>query len=118
MNWHMNLYFQRVDVNLISAFSKDPVLKKPKAEDIDKQPSIPDEYLGEVFTRIDQSEMNIVTKYALFILQYTGLRVDSLLTRKWSHYDKARNRIFFEKEALKKPKSNLLPYLTSHRHNA
>ena len=98
-----------VDVNLISAFSKDPVLKKPKAEDVEKQPSIPDEYLGEVFTHIDQSEMNIVTKYALFILQYTGLRVDSLLTRKWAHYDKARKRIFFEKEALKNPRATYCP---------
>jgi len=68
-----------VDANLISSFARDPILEKPKEEDIEKHPSIPDDRIGEVFSLIDEGKMDMVTKYALHMIAYTGLRVRSLM---------------------------------------
>lgn len=98
-----------VDANIISAFSDDPILKKPRDEDIEKHQPIPDDRIGEAFALIDDSGIDLVTKYALHMIQYTGLRVKSLLTRKWKHYEKAKSRFFIEKEYLKNPRATYCP---------
>lgn len=98
-----------IDANLISSFARDPVLKKPQEEDIEKHPAIPDDRIGEAFALIDDSKMELASKYALHMVQYTGLRVRSLLTRKWKHYEKAKSRFFIEKEYLKNPRATYCP---------
>lgn len=98
-----------VDANLISSFARDPILQKPQEENIEKHPSIPDDRIGEVFALIDEGKMDMVTKYALHMIAYTGLRVRSLMSRKWKDYDKSKSRIFIDKQYLKNPRATYCP---------
>lgn len=79
-----------VDANLITSFAKDPILKKRRPDEVEKQPPIPSDRFGETWDLILNSKMHMPTKYALLCLQITAMRVSSLLKRKWADYDETR----------------------------
>jgi integrase len=100
-----------VQNNLVSSFAKDPELKKRSADEIAQQPSITYDRLGETFTLINDGDMTIVNKYALFCLQYTSLRVGSLLSNRWENYDQAKKLLRINKEFVKNKKAINCPVI-------
>jgi len=93
-----------VPKNLVGDFAKDPELKKRDPDDYESQPPIPFDRLGETYTLINSSGMTHVTKYALFCLQYTSLRVSSLLANRWEDYDPTKKVLRIHKEFVKNKK--------------
>ena len=100
-----------VPKNLIGDFAKDSELRKRKPQDVEQQPPIPFGRLGEAFTLINESAMNLVTRYALFCLQYTSLRVNSLLSSRWENYDSTKSLLSIHKEFVKNDKAINCPVI-------
>jgi integrase len=100
-----------VSKNLVSDFAKDPELKKRGHDDIEQHPPIPFDRLGEIYTLINNSGMDNVTKYALFCLQYTALRVGSLLASRWEDYDPTKKVLRIHKEFVKNKKAINCPVI-------
>ena len=100
-----------VSKNIVSDFAKDPELKKRGHDDIKQQPPIPFDRLGEVFTLINISNLNHVTIYALFCLQYTCLRVGSLLASRWEDYDSTKKLLHIHEEFVKNRKAINCPVI-------
>jgi len=55
--------------------------------------------------------MNLVTRYALFCLQYTSLRVNSLLSSRWENYDSTKSLLSIHKEFVKNDKAINCPVI-------
>ena len=100
-----------VSKNIISDFAKDPELKKRGHDDVKQQPPIPNDRLGEIYTLINNSGMDNVTKYALFCLQYTALRVGSLLASRWEDYDSTKKLLRIHEEFVKNKKAINCPVI-------
>jgi len=93
-----------ISKNLVSDFAKDPELRKRDPDDYESHPPIPFDRLGEIYTLFNSSGMTHVTKYALFCLQYTALRVNSLLASRWEDYDETKKLLRIHKEFVKNKK--------------
>lgn len=100
-----------VPKNLVSDFAKDPELRKRKPEDVAQHPPIPLDRLGETFTLINESNISIVTRYALFFLQYTSLRVGSLLANRWEDYDSTKKILHIQPQFIKNRKAIICPVI-------
>lgn len=94
--------------NLISQFAKDPILRKPKSDEVQKHPPIPEDKLGAAYYHISQYK-GLVTKYFLFCSGYTSLRVSSLITAQWKNYNEEESILYIPKEFVKNNKAIRCP---------
>jgi len=94
--------------NLISQFAKDPILRKPKSDEVEKHPSIPSDKLGATYYHISQYK-GLVTRSFLFCSIYTSLRVSSLITAQWKNYNEDESALYIPKEAVKNNKAIKCP---------
>lgn len=94
--------------NLISQFAKDPILRKPKSEEVEKHPAIPEEKLGATYYHISQYK-GLVTRHFLFCSGYTSLRVSSLITAQWKNYKEDEGILYVPKEFVKNNKAIRCP---------
>ena len=90
-----------VPKNLIRDFAKDPVLRKPSSDTVNKHPFIPLENLGVTYYHIRTSKASECMKAFLMIGTYTGLRVGSYVDLKWKDYDEAKQLFIIPKENIK-----------------
>ena len=95
-------------VNLISQFAKDPILRKPKSDEVEKHPSIPLDKLGATYYHISQYK-GLSTRYFLFCSGYTSLRVSSLISAQWKDYDLDKGILNVAKELVKNNKAIRCP---------
>ena len=100
-----------ISKNLVGDFAKDPELRKRGHDDVKQHPPIPNDRLGETYTLINNSGMDNVTKYALFCLQYTALRVNSLLASRWEDYDETKKLLRIHEEFVKNKKAINCPVI-------
>lgn len=94
--------------NLISQFAKDPILRKPKSDEIEKHPPIPTDKLGATYYHISQYK-GLVTRYFLFCSIYTSLRVSSLIKAQWKNYNEEGAVLYIPKELVKNNKAIRCP---------
>jgi len=97
--------------NLVGDFASDLELQKRNSVDIESHSGIPTDRLGETFTLINNSKMSHITKYALLCIQYTSLRVSSLLASRWEDYDKTKEVLYIHKEFVKNRKAMNCPVI-------
>ena len=68
-----------VPSNLVKHFAKDPILRKPRAEDTNKLPFIPLENIGITYYLLKNTKASLAIKSLLMIGSYTALRVGSFI---------------------------------------
>ena len=98
-----------VPTNLISSFSDDPILRKPKPEETNMQSFVPLDKLGHLFYLVKSSQMSMPSKAFLFIDCYTALRVNSLVGAKWKDYDEVKSILNISKEMMKNKRATQCP---------
>ena len=94
--------------NLISQFAKDPILRKPRSDEVEKHPPIPADKLGATYYHISQYK-GLSTRYFLFCSGYTSLRVSSLISAQWKDYDLDKGILNVAKELIKNNKAIRCP---------
>jgi integrase len=94
--------------NLVSQFAKDPILRKPRNDEVEKHPPIPTDKLGATYYHISQYK-GLVTRHFLFCSGYTSLRVGSLITAQWKNYNEAEGILYIAKELVKNNKAIRCP---------
>ena len=90
-----------VPSNLVRHFAKDPILRKPRAEDTNKLPFIPLENLGITYHLLQNTKASLAVKTLLMIGSYTALRVGSFIDLKWEDYDETKSVFVIPPEKMK-----------------
>ena len=90
-----------VPSNLVRHFAKDPILRKPRAEDTNKLPFIPLENLGITYHLLQNTKASLAVKSLLMIGSYTALRVGSFIDLKWEDYNESKSVFVIPPEKMK-----------------
>jgi integrase len=98
-----------IPTNLVSSFSDDPILRKPKPDETKMQSFVPLDKLGHLFYLVKSSQMSMPSKAFLFIDSYTALRVNSLIGAKWSDYDEAKSILNISADKMKNNRATQCP---------
>jgi len=98
-----------IPTNLVSSFSDDPILRKPKPDETNMQSFVPLDKLGHLFYLVKSSQMSMPSKAFLFIDSYTALRVNSLIGAKWSDYDEAKSILNISADKMKNNRATQCP---------
>lgn len=98
-----------IPTNLVSSFSDDPILRKPKPDETNMQSFVPLDKLGHLFYLVKSSQMSMPSKAFLFIDCYTALRVNSLIGAKWSDYDEAKSILNISADKMKNKRATQCP---------
>ena len=101
-----------VPSNLVKHFAKDPILRKPRAEDTNKLPFIPLENIGITYYLLKNTKASLAVKSLLMIGSYTALRVGSFIDLKWQDYDETKSVLVIPPEKMKNRRAvnSPLPY--------
>ena len=101
-----------VPSNLVKHFAKDPILRKPRAEDTNKLPFIPLENIGITYYLLKNTKASLAIKSLLMIGSYTALRVGSFIDLKWQDYDETKSVFVIPPEKMKNRRAvnSPLPY--------
>ncbi len=101
-----------VATNLVRHFAKDPILRKPRAEDSNKLAYIPLENIGITYHHLKNTKASLAVKTLIMIGSYTALRVGSFIDLKWQDYDETKSVFVIPKEKIKNNRAvnSPLPY--------
>ena len=91
-----------VPTNLVRHFAKDPILRKPRAEDSNKLAYIPLENIGITYHHLGNTKTSLAVKTLIIIGSYTALRVGSFIDLKWQDYDETKSVFVIHKKKIKK----------------
>jgi len=98
-----------VSKNLIRGFAKDPVLRKPRAVDTERQPFIPLENIGVTYYHLKNAKLSQAMLSFFLIDSYTALRISSLISLKWSDYDELKSVLMIPKGMVKNKRAVNVP---------
>ena len=98
-----------IPTNLVSSFSDDPILRKPKPDETKMQSFVPLDKLGHLFYLVKFSKMSFPSAAFLFISCYTALRVNSLIGAKWSDFDEAKSILNISADKMKNKRATQCP---------
>lgn len=90
-----------IPINLITGFADDPILRKPKPEEITMQSFVDLDKLGHLFYLVKTSQMSLPSKAFLFIDCYTALRVNSLIGAKWKDFNEVKSMLNISADKVK-----------------